>query len=339
MTRTYSTSQLVDSDPLVESADAGRAEEGPAARERLLRKAHLLWEERGFLVRATGVGIAAGLLLAFLLPSRYTSFGRLMPPDNASQSPSLGMLAEMSGRVGNLGGFASDLLGVKSSGALFVGILSSTTVEDRLVDRFQLRHVYGKRLNVDARAQLEQNTGISEDRKSGIITIAVTDRSPERAAGLVKGYMEELDRLVSSLSTSSAHRERVFLEDRIKTVKQELDLASERFGQFSSKNTAIDIEAQGKAMLDIAANLQGQLTAAEAQLEGLKQIYADGNVRVREMKARIAELQRKFNELGARGTPGTAKISPSGAEAYPSIRDLPLLGVTYADLYRQAKIQ
>jgi uncharacterized protein involved in exopolysaccharide biosynthesis len=334
MTQSYSTPILDNSEQ-----QAGNGEVAPGSREKVLRRLRFLWNERRFVFLTTGVGLAAAVLVAFLLPSRYTAQGRLMPPDNASQSLGLGMLTEMSGRLGNFGGFAGDVLGVKTSGALFIGILDSATVQERLVDRFKLRQAYGKRLNVDARKELEENTGLSEDRRSGIITITVTDRSAQRASDLVKGYVEELDRLVSSLSTSSAHRERLFLEDRIKTVKQDLDAAAQRLGQFSSRNTAINLEAQGRVMLDIAANLQGQLTAAQAQLQGLRQIYADGNVRVREMKARIAELQRKFNELDGRGTSGNGKFSPSNAEGYPSIRDLPLLGVTYTDLYRQTKIE
>jgi hypothetical protein len=57
------------------------------------------------------------------------------------------------------------------------------------------------------------------------------------------------------------------------------------------------------------------------------------------MKARIAEVQRKFNALGGGQTLGSGKLIPTDDEGYPSIRELPLLGVTYADLYRKTKIE
>jgi hypothetical protein len=50
----------------------------------------------------------------------------------------------------------------------------------------------------------------------------------------------------------------------------------------------------------------------------------------------VNELQKKLNEVGGAGTQGELKSENS---LYPSIRKLPLLGVTYADLYRQTKIQ
>src|SRR2546429_4221962 len=45
--------------------------------------------------------------------------------------------------------------------------------------------------------------------------------------------------------SSAARRERLFLEDRLKTVKADLDNATARFSQFSSANSAIDVPAQG----------------------------------------------------------------------------------------------
>jgi capsule polysaccharide export protein KpsE/RkpR len=196
------------------------------------------------------------------------------------------------------------------------------------------------KLMVLAETKLGEQSAIYEDRKSGIITIVVADRNPQRAAGLARAYVEELDRLVSQLSTSSAHRERVFLEERLKTVKQDLDLASEQFGQFASKNTAIDIQAQGKAMVEAAAGLQGKLIAAQSELQMLRQIYTNENVRVRATQAQIGELQKELEKMG-QGEPN--KKLTNTAEAadplYPSIRDLPLLGITYTDLLRRAKIE
>jgi capsule polysaccharide export protein KpsE/RkpR len=148
---------------------------------------------------------------------------------------------------------------------------------------------------------------------------------------------------MADLSTSSAHRERVFLEERLKVAKQELDDATNALAQFSSKNNTIDIQTEGKAMLDAAASLAGELIAAQSQLEGLRQIYTDNNPRVRSLNARVAELREQLDKLG--GTQESAATStdpPSGIASsipFPSIRNLPLLGAKYADYYRDAKIQ
>ena len=119
-------------------------------------------------------------------------------------------------------------------------------------------------------------------------------------------------------------------------MKSDLDAAATQFSEFASKNTAIDIPAQGKAMVEAAAVLQGQLIAAQAQVSGLERIYTQNNIRVQAMNAHIAELRGQLQKLGGGNTPDEIKNENT---LYPSIRKLPLLGVTYADLFRRTKIE
>lgn len=313
-------------------------EDPSAARERRLALLRLVWMERRLLIRFAVIGFIAATLVAFLIPKRYESTAQLMPPDSQSSS-SLAVAAELAGS-GGLGMLAGDLLGIQSTGALFEGVLRSRTVGDRIVDRFDLKKVYGKSLQMQAREELAERTTITDDRKSGIITITVTDQDPKRAAAMAGAYIEELNTLVTQLSTSSAQRERVFLEDRLNTVKQDLEFAEKDFSQFASSNGAIDITAQGKAMVEGAATLEGQLIAAQSELEGLKQIYADNNVRVRSTQARINELRDQLGKLAgkAASSPENGDDPPSDAP-YPTLRQLPILGVPYADKLRRLTLE
>jgi capsule polysaccharide export protein KpsE/RkpR len=335
-----STARVVEAPPQIEPVttgflgDEGNAERSHDSAEWLW----LLWERRRFIARLTVWGLVLSTIIAFLIPKRYESTTRLMPPDTQSGS-GMAMMAALAGKGGmGLSSLAGDLLGMKSSGALFIDILRSRTVEDRLIDRFDLRKVYSDRYWQDAREDLAKNTAISEDRKSGVITITVNDRDPRRATQMAQAYVEELDRLVAEVSTSSARRERIFIEQRLQAVKEDLDNASKQFSEYASQNTAIDITAQAKATVEAAARLEGELIAAQSQLEGLQQIYTSNNVRVRSMRARVDELRSQLHKIGGdTADPSTDK--KGSAPEFPSIRQLPLLGVKWADLYRQTKIQ
>jgi len=317
------------------------------SRERQAANLRLLWQHRRIFVKTAAVGLLASTLVAFLLPKQYTATTQLMPPDSQSTSGMAMMMAAAAAKGvggGALGSMAGDLLGLKSTGALFIGVLRSQTAQDGLVQQFDLRKVYGKSLIMDARLKLEENTSIAEDRKSGIITLSVTDHSAQRAAALAAAYVDQLNLLVAELSTSAAHRERVFLDERLKVVKHELDLASNQLAQFSSKNATLDIKDEGKAMLETAAMLAGQMIAAQSQLEGLRQIYTDNNPRVQSLNARVVELRRQLEKLGGSdggktGVDLDIVHASSGDLPYPSIRNLPLIGVKYGDYYRNAKIQ
>ncbi|HKW61699.1 MAG TPA: hypothetical protein VJN89_04070 [Candidatus Acidoferrum sp.] len=339
MLQTGAKTQLeVSPDPLLEP-QAAALEFDPELRARTVQSLRLLFEKRSLLAKSFLGGLAGGCLVAFLIPASYQASVQLMPPDNQTNS-SLAMLAALTARTGgSAGAVAGDLLGIKSSGALFVGILRSRTVTDRLAARFDLRKFYSIRLEEDARTKLAENTAVSEDRKSGILSITVTDHDPTRAAAMAQAYVDELNQLVAQLSTSSAHRERIFLEERLRAVKQDLDDASRQFSEFASKNSAIDIKEQGRAMLQGAAAVEGELIASESELKGLEEIYTANNVRVRATRARIEELRRQLDNLGGRAVPPAAQSADSAFSQYPTLSKLPLLGVTYSDLYRRMQIQ
>lgn len=153
---------------------------------------------------------------------------------------------------------------------------------------------------------------------------------------MAQAYVDELNALLSHVNNSAASREREFLERRLVSVNDELQSAAKDLSEFSSRNATLDPQDQGKAMLDAAAVLQGQLIAAKSELSGLEQIYTSENVRVRSMKAHIAELEQELNNLGGKGYAGSAKLDPNAL--YPSIRQLPVLGQRYLELYRRAKV-
>jgi uncharacterized protein involved in exopolysaccharide biosynthesis len=294
----------------------------------------LLWERRRFIARVVATGTLFSLFVAILLPSKFESKAELMPPD--SQSSAMGTLAALTGGAGGASGVlgsAADLLGVRTSGALFISILQSHTVQDHLINRFDLRRVYGVKTYAKARKKLGSLTGLDEEKKSGVLTITISDHDPKRAAAMAQAYVEELNRMVADLNTSAAHRERVFLEERLLIVKRELDASAKDFSDFSSKNAAIDIKEQGRSMVAAAATVQGQIIAAESELRGLEQIYNVNNVRVRSVQARMAELQQQLQKLG-----GSTSVSEGAGDSYPSLRQLPVLGLTYADLYRRLTI-
>ena len=163
------------------------------AHEQTVASLRLLWESRSVPgARDRCWLVPSALVVALLIPSRYQSVARLMPPDNQSGSrPCHGRGGAFRGRcgMGGLGGMAGELLGLKSTSDLLVGVLSSRTVEDKLIQKFDLRKVYGTAGWRMRARHLAARTDISVDRKSQIITITVTDKSPQRAAAMAQAYV------------------------------------------------------------------------------------------------------------------------------------------------------
>jgi uncharacterized protein involved in exopolysaccharide biosynthesis len=352
----YSATSDPELEQLMEPTQEAAAQPAEPVRTQLVI-ARLLWDQRAFILRWCVRGLIIATIMAVLVPNRYSATTRLMPPESSGGS-GMAMISALVGKSGapGLSSLASDVLGTKTSGALYMEALHSRTVEDRLVNRFDLRRVYWVRYMEQARNDLEDNTNVSEDHKSGVITVSVSDRSRERSVALAQAYVEELNRLMSQVSTSSARRERIFIEQRLVTVKEDLHRAAEEFSLFASQNTTLDVPSQTKAMVEAGADLQGNLMAAQSELEGLEQIYTPSNVRVRSLRARIEELRRQLGEM-AGSKPSASGATAGGASSadaalgnstssnqdsdmiYPSIRKLPLVAVRWAELYQQAKIQ
>src|SRR5262249_16225316 len=91
-------------------------------------------------------------------------------------------------------------------------------------------------------------------------------------------------------------------------------------------------------MVESEATLEGQLVAAESELEGLEQIYTDNNIRVRSLRARIAALKQQVENFSGNKADPTSPQSQIAGDL-PSLRKLPVVGVRWANLYREAKIQ
>jgi uncharacterized protein involved in exopolysaccharide biosynthesis len=296
----------------------------PGQDGRLLR---LLLRERRRLVRWAVAGALAFAAIALLIPSRYESAAQLMPPDQGSSSV-LGAALERAQALG----LSADLLGAKTNGAVFVKILSSQSAEDALIERFDLRRAYGTRYAEQTRRRLEANSNIVEDRKSGVISIRVRDHDRARAQQMCAAYIAELIRLSTRLSTSAAGREREFLEQRLVIARREMDEAALQLSQYSSQSGLLNIPAQSKAMVESMAELQGKLVAAEAQLQGLRQVYGDQNLRVRSMESTVGDLRRNLRALAG------SESGQTPVTDMPSIRRLPVVGVTYLDRLRQARM-
>jgi uncharacterized protein involved in exopolysaccharide biosynthesis len=310
-------------------------------------KLWLLWRERRLFWGVAWKTAVLSTLVAFLLPVHYQAVVKIVPGENTASG-----MTGLPGKLSSIGGSgagsgislaldASGLLGLKTPSAFYVDILKSRSVQDRLIDRFNLRMRYWKtgrwfpKTYYQTRKRLTSFTDIEEEKKSNVITVTVIDYDPTTAAQIANAYVEEVNRIAADLNTGDAHRERVFLEGRLKEARDELDGAALALSQYSSKNTIMDPQDQGRAMMDAAARVEGEMVAVEGELKGLQQIYSDDNVRVRTLKARLQTLEAKLQ-----GMKGSAP-APTGAKdsAYPSMTALPVLGYRYSDLYRQTRIQ
>lgn len=264
--------------------------------------------------------IAAGVSL--LLPSIFTGTTKILPPQQ-SQSNAVAIL----GQLGAVGGVASSALGLKNPSDIFVTILKSRTVADKIVNRFDLRTAYEVKLQVDARSSLAKDTSITA-AKDGVITIQVDDLDPIRAAAIANAYVEELEQLTLTLAVSEASQRRMFFEEQLKSTNRNLARAQEELKKYQ-ESTGIVSEGLLGLSATTSASLRAQVTAKEVQLSAMRAFATERNPELiraeSELASYRAQLARIENSQGKRTggvVVGVEKVPAAVMEYLNKARDV-----------------
>ncbi len=273
--------------------------------------------------------LTAGLSL--LKKNIYSSTAMVIPPQKDSL---MGMMGAMfGGSGGGLGGGVSgmaDLLGKGTTADLYVGMLNSRVVKDRIIDRFKLMQLYKQDYRLETYKALDKNVDISAGKKDGIISITVEDEDPKRAASMANAFVEELCRLQVRLNITGAGQNRGFLDERLAKAKADLTKAEEALKNFQAKNKALDVPAQAQATITGVAELKTQLAAQEVQLSALRSRFTDNAQEVKDLKTSIGNLRGQIARLEGSG---------GGSSSIPAVGSIPGLGQEYVRLMREFKIQ
>lgn len=237
--------------------------------------------------------LAAGLAalgLAFVLTPTYTARTTFLPPQQqqSSLSSALASLGGLAGLVGGPSGF-------KSPADQFVALMQSVTVEDRLIDQFDLERLYESKYRFQARNELEKNSRITVGKKDGLITVEVDDASAQRAAGIANAYVDELRRITSVLAVSEAQQRRVFFEKELKEARDRLTDAQQALQASGFDPGAL--RAEPKAAAEGYATLKAEVTAAEVRLHVLRGALADSAPEVQQQLARLSALRAQLSRM------------------------------------------
>src|SRR5208282_2064057 len=98
-------------EPELVDAPAIRIDEIPAPN--WVTNVAVLWDRRLTLIRVAAIALGLSLIIAFVIPKRYESTARIMPPENSNSGTA--MLAALAGRslggLDGLGTLAASFLG------------------------------------------------------------------------------------------------------------------------------------------------------------------------------------------------------------------------------------
>jgi len=236
------------------------------------------------LVPLTAGCVALGV--SYLVAPTFTARTSFLPPQ-AQGSAAAAALSSL-GALANLAGGG----GIRAPADQYVSMLQSTTVLDRMIDRFDLQKVYDRDIRADTRRDLVDNTHIALSKRDGIIAIEVDDDSPKRAAEMANAYIDELRSLTSRLAITDAQQRRGFFERQLTQTRDRL-VAAQVALQGSGFNQGA-LKAEPKAAAEAYARLKAEATTVEVRLQALRGTLADNAPEVVQHQATLAALRSQL---------------------------------------------
>ncbi len=289
----------------------------------------VLAERKGWIAKATVGFTLLVTIVVFLLPNRYTATAKILPPQQ-NQSLSASMMGQLAG-LGALGALAGGNLGLKNPNDLYVGMLKSRTVEDALIQRFDLQKVYWDKRVSDAQKDLEKASDIAAS-KEGFITIAVEDKDKKRSAEMANAYVEELRKLMKHVAVTEAGQRRIFFEGQVSQAKDNLAKAEDALREMQQKTGVILIDGQAKGMVDSVIRMKAQIAATEVQIQSMKSFETDQNPDVVLANQQLTGLREQLAKLQRQQNAGDGDLQiPTNS--------MPKLGLEYVRLFRDVKYQ
>jgi uncharacterized protein involved in exopolysaccharide biosynthesis len=299
----------------------------------LLEMLQVLWEHKWLLIGSTlGAGVlAAGVTL--LMPNYYTATARILPPQQSSSSA-----AALLGQLGGLASAAGGSIGgIRNPNDLYVGMMKSRTVADRLIEQFELKTYFDQKYQMTTQTHLANASQISAG-KDGIISISVELKDPQLAANLANAYVNELIRLTGVFAITEAAQRRLFFERQLAKARDDLAAAEVAARAALSKGGLALVEGQGRSLLDASARLRAQITLKEVQIGAMRSFAADSNPDLLFAQHEIVSLRSELARVeGGRGGEAATKSTLTASENVRLLRELRYLEALQELLVRQTE--
>ena len=266
------------------------------------------------------VGLGA-LGMAYLITPSFTATTRIITPQQ-QQSAASAVVAQ-------LGALAGEAAGIKNPADMYVALLKSRTIADRMIDRFKLMEVYKAEYREAARKALDAGTHASGG-KEGVITIEVDDHDPKRAAAMANAYVEELSAMTGRLALTEAQQRRQFFDKELAKARENLVRAEVALGGAGVSENLLKYNPA--AMGEGIATLKAQVVAKEVQLSSMRGYLTENSPDFRQAQQELAALRAQLVKA--------EKNRPAGgnAEYINRYRDFKYNEVLFEQLARQYEL-
>jgi tyrosine-protein kinase Etk/Wzc len=278
------------------------------------------------LLVCAAVGLGAGVGYSLVAPEWYEARLAVLPSQDGENSK----LA----KVAALGAAAGLSPVVSNEVQRIHAVLTSVSVADAVIAKFDLQRCYGTRSLEHTRKRLQEHCSTSIELKAGIIVLTCEDRDPQVARELTAYFGEVGNSVFERITVSTARGERRFLEQMVAKTQEDVDRSSRALREYQERHHILDLTAQSKAVISAIATLEGDLISKRLQLSYLRGFASPEEPRVRQLSEQVAIVEREIHELESSNTDD----DQGTAEFFPQALRVPGLRFELEQLLRSQKI-
>jgi uncharacterized protein involved in exopolysaccharide biosynthesis len=226
------------------------------------------------------------LCITFTIDPSFKAKTQFLTPQQ-QQNAAANILASL----GPISGFAGAVSGLKSPSDQYISFLKSYSLQDSLIERFQLSEKFNVKHKADARAVLDGKVKIASG-KDGLIIVEVDDKDPKFAADLANAHVIELEKLLTRLAVTEAQQRRMYFEKQIDKTKESFTKAYIAL-KGSGIGSAI-LKLSPSSALESVARLKAGIVTQEIKLSSMRNYVTDNSP---EFKLAMNELNSLKTQL------------------------------------------
>jgi capsule polysaccharide export protein KpsE/RkpR len=217
-------------------------------------------------------------------------------------------------------------------------------VTDAVIEKFDLRARYRKKVQEAAREALWQHCGVKILPKPNLVQVSCEDHDPRFAQDMLGYFATYGNEVFRRVNVSAASEEARHLEKRVAELRQQADEVAQRMREFQEKYQIVDLDSQARAVVSSVAALTGQRIAKQMELEYARTFSAPDEAGRRQLESQLSVVDETLRDMEVPRKPARSPPAPgrSGMEQragmFPPALEVPRLRAEYERLYRDRKV-
>jgi uncharacterized protein involved in exopolysaccharide biosynthesis len=303
----------------------------------ILNLLKIFWFSKKFSFSFIIICIFLSFAYTFYVPYEYQSSAKIIPPDEGGGSGLASFLTSFTGGM-NLPG-----MGQTNKMLIYYEILKSREIGKYITEKGNLvNHRFYQHLDSNEIYEAVSNSLEIKVSRAGslqIISTCNTPNLPDKAdkleaarlsAFIANSSMDGLDVISRRISTSKAHRKKIYLERVLEEKKNELTKLDSIKEKFMSENKLLALDQQSQLIIANAASIGTEIAKTEIELKLKKIDYDDSSPIIKSLQNKLDDLRNQYARSQSGG------ITSDNFSV--SLKQVPKLAREYTNIIRDQKI-